>query len=1044
VGAFVTAPGNGLGTGKLVAVHSGYGTVEYFDVPVVDGRIERKVALPDLRAVVLERQTRVWWDDGARWHVGRVDRPPGEPDEPYLVAFPDGNLAPVPGPDLNVRWSRPLTDPLRLLTARTVETRYFHIHRSRFLSTLLEQRAACDDLGGILSSSVELHLHQVAAARRVLSDPVQRYLLADEVGLGKTIEAGMVIRQVLVDDAAARILVLVPEGITSQWEDELETKFRTSWFSGTVEVFPHSWLAGKTKPGPIDLLVVDEVHRLTSWGSGRSSSSLYERLRPLAVESPRLLLLSATPVRSNEDTFLKMLHLLDPQLYPLGDLEGFQRRVVRRDDVALAVTSLAEGTPLFLLPEVVARLRGTFPDDGVLAAHLDALDGAIATADETVGAAAARAVKIHVSETYRLHRRLIRTRRNERLQATFPVRLRRRGDPWTLVDPDPARTALVSALDAFRVAVATETTVDPVAALRLVAGRLGAARPAIAGLAVALKGGKGHDLDGDDAALAAALGRLDSGRALGADIKAGLGSDPDADRISAMVDWAWRHVGRAKLAACSEFTSVAQAARDGMRERYGEHRVAALLSDMTSGELADQLEKARDDPMCVLLACDRVAEEGWNLQFVDAVLHLDLPWSVSRLEQRLGRFDRFAGQSAVRAPIRSVTVADEGHRDRLTGAWRRVLDEGFGVFERSTASLQYVLPEYEEQLLHVALDQGFGAMAEGLDKVGADLDLIRRRIDGQDLFDSVDDTDEEEAYLESLKAIDDEAGMIRGAFNGWLSGALRFSPFSSGGGTGYGVKAQSPPLLPETTLYGLGLHLLRHVYVDSRRDAIRRPGNGFLRWGEPLVDRFVEQAERDDRGHAFAVRRRHPNIPEGTPFRPIFRFDVKISASLDALEPVAKEGTAERLAIERRLQRYLAPWIEGVWLSPRLDEVPEAIQALLEDHRDFDDNLAKRPDEFDELVSGLDWRQLCADSAAAALAVAARRERCITRTTDARSDFRRDAAGHRAQDAARLAHLGGAAGIGAARPVEEAMDRALATPALQVESCGVVFLGPRE
>jgi ATP-dependent helicase HepA len=1034
-----------LGIGKLVAVDGQFGIVEYFDVPVAGGLVTQRERLSDLAEVVLEPQHRVWWDDGARWHVGRVDRPPLDADEDYLVAFPDRRLIEVPGAELSARWSRPLTDPLRLLAARTVETRHFHIHRSRFLSTLLEQRAACDDLGGILSSSVELHLHQVAAARRVLADPVQRYLLADEVGLGKTIEAGMVIRQLLIDEDTARVLVLVPDGITTQWEEELETKFRVSWFEGTVEVLPHRWLAGPAEPEPVDMLVVDEVHRLTGSGSD-GPEVLYEHLRRLAAAAPRLLLLSATPVRSNEDAFLKMLHLLDPQLYPLNEIERFRERVLRRDDVALAVTSLAENTPLFLLPEVVERLRSTFPDDAVLGVHLDALAAAMAANAESEGDLARRAAKTHVSETYRLHRRLIRTRRNERLQATFPVRLRRRAEPWTIVDQDPGRKAVLRALDAFRVAVAGESAVDPVAALRLVAGRLGAARPAIVALNNALGGGRKHDLNPDDAALAAVLGGLEAGRALRADLKAALGSTPEADRITSMVDWAWQHVGRAKLAACSEFTSVARAARDAMEERYGIRRVAALLSDMTSAELADELEKARDDELCILLVCDRVAEEGWNLQFVDAVLHLDLPWSVNRLEQRLGRFDRFAGQAAqaVRTPIRSVTVADEGAGDRLTGAWRRVLDEGFGVFERSTASLQYVLPEYEDQLLNAALVQGFGTMTEGLDKLGADLELLRRRIDGQDLFDSVDDTEADEAYLADLQLIDDEAGVIRGAFNGWLNGALRFFPFTRNGGVGYGVKAQQPPLLPETALYGLGLHHLRHVYADSRREAVRHPAHGFLRWGEPLVDQFVEQAERDDRGHAFAVRRRHPNIPPGTPFWPVFRFDVMITPSFDALDVIAADGTAERRAVERRLQRYLAPWIEGVWLGPRHEEVPAGVVALVEDPRDLDDNLGKRPEEFDELVAGLDWRQLCSDSAAAALAVVAGRERAVARIADAQAEFRRDAATHRAQEAARLAHLGGAAGAGAPGAVEEAMQQALATPSFRVESCGVVFLGPVE
>src|SRR3954465_14971729 len=78
---------------------------------------------------------------------------------------------------------------------------------------------------GVSSGSVDLHAHQVGVARRVLSDPVQRYLLADEVGLGKTIEAGFVIRQRLIDAPGSLIVVLVPSALQWQWEMELDSKF---------------------------------------------------------------------------------------------------------------------------------------------------------------------------------------------------------------------------------------------------------------------------------------------------------------------------------------------------------------------------------------------------------------------------------------------------------------------------------------------------------------------------------------------------------------------------------------------------------------------------------------------------------------------------------------------------------------------------------------------------------------------------------------------------------------------------------------------------
>jgi len=110
----------------------------------------------------------------------------------------------VPEAQLRVRWDQPVTNPVDVLVAGANETAYFRDARLPMLQSLVAQRAASGGASALLSSAVEIFPHQVQAALTVLSDPVQRYLLADEVGLGKTIEAGFVIRQVLLDQPQSR------------------------------------------------------------------------------------------------------------------------------------------------------------------------------------------------------------------------------------------------------------------------------------------------------------------------------------------------------------------------------------------------------------------------------------------------------------------------------------------------------------------------------------------------------------------------------------------------------------------------------------------------------------------------------------------------------------------------------------------------------------------------------------------------------------------------------------------------------------------------
>ena len=238
----------------------GEDSLRFFDSP-----IEPEIIVPTLgrafKAGRIPLQTRTWWFDGDKWLVGRADIPADSKETRYWINFPNQQNKPVPAEELRIRWTRPLSDPLSLVKARTVETRFFHTHRTAFTGNIAYQRTACLNLRGLLSSAVEIYDHQVGAARRVLSDPIPRYLLADEVGLGKTIEAGMVIRQLMLD-SGGNVTVVVPDHLVGQWEQELDSKFGVLELPGVLDVVPHSEVEKLAKLQRT-LIVVDEVQRMT-------------------------------------------------------------------------------------------------------------------------------------------------------------------------------------------------------------------------------------------------------------------------------------------------------------------------------------------------------------------------------------------------------------------------------------------------------------------------------------------------------------------------------------------------------------------------------------------------------------------------------------------------------------------------------------------------------------------------------------------------------------------------------------------------------------
>ena len=111
-----------------------------------------------------------------------------------------------------------MENPMTILAHRGHDTAFFHEKRWQFVKSTVQQRAAARGMKGLISSSIELFPHQLAVIRRVLEDPIQRYLLADEVGLGKTVEVGVIIRQFLLEEPQGQVIILVPPFLVKQWK----------------------------------------------------------------------------------------------------------------------------------------------------------------------------------------------------------------------------------------------------------------------------------------------------------------------------------------------------------------------------------------------------------------------------------------------------------------------------------------------------------------------------------------------------------------------------------------------------------------------------------------------------------------------------------------------------------------------------------------------------------------------------------------------------------------------------------------------------------
>jgi len=927
-GQFVVSTDNKLGVAKVIDLTATRATVRYFDSVGALGQVTVVVPRQSVKRVILTNGTRGYWQIGGQWRAGIVT---GHFVDGYrLRRFEIDHT--VPESELFVRWSRPIADPTELLVARVFEQPRWYASRARFSSAAVRQRTSCEGISSLLSSVVDLHLHQVDVVRRVLEDPIQRYLLADEVGLGKTIEAGYIIREHLHEDPNGRVLIVVPAVLVQQWTDELEDKFLLSDLAPQVRwwLLDHESLVAKAewlKANTWTLLVVDEAHRLTR--PDLFDGATFTTLRDLATSIPRLLLLSATPLLNNEASFFGMLHLLDPAVHDLKLVEDFRVKVQNRQEVARLFYTFDEHQPPFLISEKLDILVRLFPNDDQLSKLTKSLAPLLEMGESELSSAAqalVREIRVHVGEQYRLHRRLLRHRRSKidspadasggQLRPSRAVTdLIQLGEPAGAISTwlELVRDALVSSeLNPERASVAfaglAESSVDPDRLRRLTA-KIGVSRT-----------GANRDQSADDSSEF-----LRDWRASSEDLKL-VGEGP------AIATKLWRHLVETLASKLSDaitkhkvvvfVTDSAAAARLFAELELLFGRGSTLL---VGGDESDRGKVAafRADPRVRILVSDRRAEEGLNLQNADIVVHFDLPFAPIRIEQRMGRLDRLGRSGQVRVWLFGYP------KGSLNAAWKECLDE-FGVLDHSIASFQYAIQELMPSIIGIALSDGpEGLSTEARHRIKMTLQTEGQAIEEQDALDALEVESASVDLLRRLEQIDRERNPDS-AFDTWVSDGQGILQFTRK------INPRNPDLvryefgqrsrLPEIPVDELvrRYRKLTERWGSFRRAAARaHSGTRLFRLGEPFFDAILDFTSADDRGSCTAVWRRVQNYEELDWLAIGFNYVVETD-----LAPVAETiqrlnaPNTKRLSLtnlRHRADRLFPPKSFPVWLDLSLN-----------------------------------------------------------------------------------------------------------------------------
>ena len=481
-------------------------------------------------------------------------------------------------------------------------------------------------------------MHQVSLVQHILSsDDLKKVLIGDEVGLGKTIEAGLLIQQLVDQNPAVRVLYLAParlvRNVANEFREKLDIDARR-WIAGAaidarldsdkvVIASIHKAAFGDNlervaQSGPWDVIIVDECHHLSDWdptgGKPNQSFKLVSQLIKAQRPDGRLVLMSGTPHQGSEARFMNILRLLSDDG---NSVSGAAGRVIYRTKDRVRDW---QGAPLFPSREIrqpiVVQLGSHYVQWYLAIGALYDSVGLNGLRSRAAGWAKGQALQWAASSV--------------QAGLGFLVRLSMRRLNWSLANPE-----LISALTALRPYRGGREDEPLEALFDRLKRQIGASALS--------QSENDDDDDGEDEEQwrpdPDALGvLLQDGVKL---IKSGA-AQAKWDAVCRLIDDA----GDEKIVLFAQPVETVTVIADILARRYGQ-RPAIIIGNQTDDERIAQVNHFQADGGARFLVSSRAGGEGLNMQRARRLIHLDVPWNPMELEQRIGRIHRFGSRKTV-------------------------------------------------------------------------------------------------------------------------------------------------------------------------------------------------------------------------------------------------------------------------------------------------------------------------------------------------------------------------------------------------------------
>lgn len=591
--------------------------------------------------------------------------------------------------------------------------------------------------------------YQLQSIMRCLQGEKCRYMLADEVGMGKTIEACSILKIFLSERSNARVLIAVPRPLVQQWKTELFIKFNVLVGKNSNNNYVALWAIDQMVDlADLDMnwdfVIVDEAHKLLQ------NRQQYRCFHSLSKNTENLLLLSATPVQQKRSEYLELLRLILPEKYDEYSEDKFEELVNKQTAITKAASIILSNLEDYIdtIEEIEIQYKESEDDlhkdeeceelfEELLTGinkvakmisdiKFDELIEKINYDEDDLAVASIQIAMSYLCENYQIEKNIIRNRRRyledlaQRTLTEISYQLDgerniyeynsyqalvewivRQGLSSEQFEHDyiPIITAFFSSPWAFRSVLETKETDD-------------------------FKIDKELD-DYSKKWLKAENNMLEY-------LDDALG-DPDkySSRMLNVIDFIDQEIGDEKVVLFTNYAETFEKYESIFNEYFGEDKCCSFNRSMDIDELELSVYRFQNDTKCSIMLCDESGGEGRNFQCADYIVHIDLPWDANAIEQRIGRLDRLGREQ--NRDVKSVVVyAEDSLEEELFNFWNK----GLNIFRQSLSGLEIIMNEINESIISAIINDFKYGLSKAISKIVDASKKMEREIREEQHFDT--------------------------------------------------------------------------------------------------------------------------------------------------------------------------------------------------------------------------------------------------------------------------------------------------------------------